>query len=190
MAPGFSTADQVTDVSGRGVGMDVVKRNIESMGGKIEISSVAGAGSTLQIRLPLTLAILDGMSVAVGDQLYIIPLVNIIESMQPVPEQLKLIANQQMLELRNTYWPILRLHELMGVEPNQLSPTHAILVLIETSKNRFALMVDDLVGQQQVVIKSLEQHYRRVPGVAGATIMGDGSVALILDAESLALPAV
>ena len=190
MAPGFSTADQVTDVSGRGVGMDVVKRNIESMGGKIEISSVAGAGSTLQIRLPLTLAILDGMSVAVGDQLYIIPLVNIIESMQPVPEQLKLIANQQMLELRNTYWPILRLHELMGVEPKQLSPTHAILVLIETSKNRFALMVDDLVGQQQVVIKSLEQHYRRVPGVAGATIMGDGSVALILDAESLALPAV
>lgn len=190
MAPGFSTADQVTDVSGRGVGMDVVKRNIESMGGKIEISSVAGAGSTLQIRLPLTLAILDGMSVAVGDQLYIIPLVNIIESMQPVPEQLKLIANQQMLELRNTFWPILRLHELMAVEPKQLAPTNAILVLIETSKNRFALMVDDLVGQQQVVIKSLEQHYRRVPGVAGATIMGDGSVALILDAESLAMPAV
>lgn len=189
MAPGFSTADQITDVSGRGVGMDVVKRNIESMGGKIEISSVAGAGSTLQIRLPLTLAILDGMSVAVGDQLYIIPLVNIIESMQPVAEQLKLIANQQMLELRNTYWPILRLHELMGIEPKQQTPSSAILVLIETSKNRFALMVDDLVGQQQVVIKSLEQHYRRVPGVAGATIMGDGSVALILDAESLALPA-
>jgi len=187
MAPGFSTAEQVTDVSGRGVGMDVVKRNIESMGGKIEISSVAGAGSTLHIRLPLTLAILDGMSVAVGDQLFIIPLVNIIESMQPVPEQLKLIANQQMLELRNTYWPILRLHELMAVDPTHQNPTNAILVLIETSKNRFALMVDDLVGQQQVVIKSLEQHYRRVPGVAGATIMGDGSVALILDAESLAI---
>jgi len=190
MAPGFSTADQVTDVSGRGVGMDVVKRNIESMGGKIEITSTAGAGSTLQIRLPLTLAILDGMSVAVGDQLFIIPLVNIIESMQPMAEQLKLIANQQMLELRNTYWPILRLHELMAVEPKQQNPTAAILVLIETSKNRFALMVDDLVGQQQVVIKSLEQHYRRVPGVAGATIMGDGSVALILDAESLAVSAV
>ncbi len=168
--------------------MDVVKRNIESMGGKIEISSAAGAGSTFQIRLPLTLAILDGMSVAVGDQLYIIPLVNIIESMQPVKEQLKLIANQQMLELRNTYWPILRLYELMDVEPKQQAADNAILVLIETSKNRFALMVDDLVGQQQVVIKSLEQHYRRVPGVAGATIMGDGSVALILDAESLALP--
>jgi two-component system chemotaxis sensor kinase CheA len=188
MAPGFSTADQITDVSGRGVGMDVVKRNIESMGGKIEISSAAGAGSTFQIRLPLTLAILDGMSVAVGDQLYIIPLVNIIESMQPVKEQLKLIANQQMLELRNTYWPILRLYELMDVEPKQQAADNAILVLIETSKNRFALMVDDLVGQQQVVIKSLEQHYRRVPGVAGATIMGDGSVALILDAESLTLP--
>ncbi len=188
MAPGFSTAEQITDVSGRGVGMDVVKRNIESMGGKIEISSAAGAGSIFQIRLPLTLAILDGMSVAVGDQLYIIPLVNIIESMQPIKEQLKLIANQQMLELRNTYWPILRLYELMDVEPKQQAADDAILVLIETSKNRFALMVDDLVGQQQVVIKSLEQHYRRVPGVAGATIMGDGSVALILDAESLALP--
>ena len=186
MAPGFSTAEQVTDVSGRGVGMDVVKRNIESMGGKIDISSIEGQGSKLEIRLPLTLAILDGMSVAVGDQLFIVPLVNIIESMQPQPEQLKLISNQQMLELRDSYWPILYLHELMAAEPLHTEPSHAILVLIETSKKRFALMVDDLVGQQQVVIKSLEQHYRRVPGVAGATIMGDGSVALILDAESLA----
>jgi two-component system, chemotaxis family, sensor kinase CheA len=185
MAPGFSTAAAVTDVSGRGVGMDVVKRNIESMGGRIEISSTDGAGSMIQIRLPLTLAILDGMSVSVAEQLFIIPLVNIIESVQPAQEQLKNISNQQMLELRDAYWPIVRLHEVMVIPDAKQQAHAAILVLIETSKTRFALQVDDLIGQQQVVIKSLEQHYRRVPGVAGATIMGDGSVALILDVESL-----
>ena len=186
MGPGFSTAAEITDVSGRGVGMDVVKRNIESMGGRIEIESTAGVGSEFQIRLPLTLAILDGMSVAVVDQLFIIPLVNIIESVQPHRDQLKFISNQQMLELRDAYWPIVRLHEVMHVDGAKQAVDKAILVLIETSKTRFALMVDDLIGQQQVVIKSLEHHYKRVPGVAGATIMGDGSVALILDVESLA----
>jgi two-component system chemotaxis sensor kinase CheA len=185
MAPGFSTAAEVTDVSGRGVGMDVVKRNIEAMSGRIEIFSTQGEGSEFQIHLPLTLAILDGMSVAVSDQLFIIPLVSIIESVQPSPEQLKNISNQQMLELRSAYWPIVRLHEVMNIDGAQKEPHKAILVLIETSKARFALLVDDLIGQQQVVIKSLEQHYRRVQGVAGATIMGDGSVALILDVESL-----
>lgn len=185
MAAGFSTAAEVTDVSGRGVGMDVVRRNIESMGGRIEIESNAGFGSTFQIRLPLTLAILDGMSVAVAEQLFIIPLVNIIESVQPAKEQLKHISNQNMLELRDAYWPIVRLYEVMEIEHAKKKSDEAILVLIETSKTRFALQVDDLIGQQQVVIKSLEQHYRRVPGVAGATIMGDGSVALILDVESL-----
>lgn len=186
MAPGFSTAAEVTDVSGRGVGMDVVKRNIEAMGGRIEIESTAGQGSTFQIRLPLTLAILDGMSVSVVEQLFIVPLVNIIESVQPLQEQLKYIGNQQMLELRDAYWPIVRLHEVMHIEGAQTDTSKAILVLIETSKTRFALMIDELIGQQQVVIKSLEQHYRRVAGIAGATIMGDGSVALILDVESLA----
>ncbi|WP_434340418.1 chemotaxis protein CheA [Motilimonas cestriensis] len=187
MSAGFSTAAEVTDVSGRGVGMDVVKRNIESMGGRLEIESEAGLGSTFQIRLPLTLAILDGMSIAVGGQMFIIPLVNIIESVQPDKPQLKRIGNQQVLDLRDAYWPIVRLHQVMEVEPKSEDPCEGILVLIETSKTRFALLVDELIGQQQVVIKSLEQHYRRVPGVAGATIMGDGSVALILDAESLAL---
>ena len=187
MSAGFSTAAEVTDVSGRGVGMDVVKRNIESMGGRLEIESQAGVGSSFQIRLPLTLAILDGMSIAVGGQMFIIPLVNIIESVQPLSSQLKCISNQQVLELRDAYWPIVRLYEVMQLEPKSQDPSHGILVLIETSKARFALLVDELIGQQQVVIKSLEQHYRRVPGVAGATIMGDGSVALILDAESLAL---
>lgn len=156
------------------------------MGGRIEIESTAGVGSEFQIRLPLTLAILDGMSVAVVDQLFIIPLVNIIESVQPHRDQLKFISNQQMLELRDAYWPIVRLHEVMHVDGAKQAVDKAILVLIETSKTRFALMVDDLIGQQQVVIKSLEHHYKRVPGVAGATIMGDGSVALILDVESLA----
>lgn len=186
MAPGFSTAAQVTDVSGRGVGMDVVKRNIEAMGGRLDIDSASGIGSSFQIRLPLTLAILDGMSVAVGDQQFIIPLVNIIESVQPERHQLKLIANQQMLELRDAYWPIVQLQKVMQIDQAKTHAADAILVLIESSKTRYALMVDDLIGQQQVVIKSLEQHYRRVPGIAGATIMGDGSVALILDVESLA----
>lgn len=185
MAPGFSTAAEVTDVSGRGVGMDVVKRNIEAMSGRIEITSTQGQGSIFQIHLPLTLAILDGMSVVVADQLFIIPLVNIIESVQPYKEQLKNISNQKMLELRNTYWPIVSLYEVMGIEGAKTEAHEAILILIETSKARFALLVDNLMGQQQVVIKSLEQHYRRVVGVAGATIMGDGSVALILDVESL-----
>lgn len=185
MAPGFSTAAEITDVSGRGVGMDVVKRNLESMGGRLEIESTAGVGSSFQIRLPLTLAILDGMSVSVAEQLFIIPLVNIIESVKPAKEQLKNIGNQSMLELRDAYWPIVQLHAVMHIDDAKTKPDEAILVLIETSKTRFALQVDDLIGQQQVVIKSLEQHYRRVPGVAGATIMGDGSVALILDVESL-----
>jgi two-component system chemotaxis sensor kinase CheA len=187
MAAGFSTAAEITDVSGRGVGMDVVKRNIESMGGRLDIESYAGFGSTFQIRLPLTLAILDGMSVAVADQLFIIPLVSIIESVQPAKEQLKNISNQQMLELRDAYWPIVKLHEFMDITGAKVKSDEAILVLIETTKTRFALQVDDLIGQQQVVIKSLEQHYRRVPGVAGATIMGDGSVALILDVESMSM---
>lgn len=186
MAPGFSTAEQVTDVSGRGVGMDVVRRNIESMGGKIDITSVTGQGSGIHIRLPLTLAILDGMSVSVSTQQFIVPLVNIVESVQPLPEQLMLISNQQMLFLRDLYWPIVRLGELMQLPDALTDPVVGILVLVESSRNRFAMLVDDLLGQQQVVIKSLEQHYRRVDGVAGATIMGDGSVALILDVESLA----
>lgn len=186
MAPGFSTAEQVTDVSGRGVGMDVVRRNIESMGGKIEISSVSGYGSGMHIRLPLTLAIVDGMSVSVANQQFIVPLVNIVESVQPSKEQITSVSNQQMLFLRDLYWPIVRLGELMALPDALTEPTTAILVLVESSKQRFAMLVDDLLGQQQVVIKSLEQHYRRVHGVAGATIMGDGSVALILDVESLA----
>lgn len=186
-APGFSTADQVTDVSGRGVGLDVVRRNVASLGGRIDIHSIAGSGATFTIHLPLTLAIVDGMCVSVGDQTFIIPLVNIVESMQPAVSDLKtLVGKDQLLWVRDQYWPLVPLYREMQVEPLVTDPAKGIVVLIESSKRRFALFVDGLVGQQQVVIKSLEQHYRRIKGVAGATIMGDGSVALILDVESLA----
>lgn len=187
-APGFSTAAAVTDVSGRGVGMDVVKRNVQSLGGRIDIESRAGEGATFTIHLPLTLAIVDGMCVSVGSQTFIVPLVHIVESMQPSAKDIKtLAANDQLLHVRNEYWPILPLHRVMQLDSQFTDPSKGIVVLIETTKYRFALFVDALVGQQQVVIKSLEKHYKRVQGIAGATIMGDGSVALILDVESLAL---
>ncbi|WP_320822964.1 chemotaxis protein CheA [Reinekea sp.] len=184
---GFSTAAEVTDISGRGVGMDVVRRNIDALGGNIVIESKAGEGSTFRIQLPLTLAIVDGMCVSVGQQVFVLPLVHIVESIQPSLDQLKTLSKQQLLKFRGEYLPLLNLYQLMDLEPVNLTPDKGIVVLIETSKNRFGLCVDALVGQQQVVIKSLERHYRRVTGVSGATIMGDGSVALILDAESLAL---
>lgn len=183
---GFSTAAEVTDVSGRGVGMDVVRRNIEAIGGRIEIESTLGKGSSFHIHLPLTLAIVDGMCVSVGDQIFVVPLVSIIESIQPSKDQIKDISNDNLLWIREQYWPLIHLHKTMQIDNAILEPDKAIVVLIESSKKRFALLVDSLVGQQQVVIKSLEKHYKRVSGVAGATIMGDGGVAMILDVESLA----
>lgn len=187
-APGFSTAAAVTDVSGRGVGMDVVKRNVQSLGGRINIESRLGEGATFTIHLPLTLAIVDGMCVSVGVQTFIVPLVHIVESMQPAAKDIKTLAgDDQLLHVRNEYWPILPLYKVMQLEPQFTDVNKGIAILIETNKYRFALFVDDLVGQQQVVIKSLEQHYKRIQGIAGATIMGDGSVALIVDVESLAM---
>ena len=184
-APGFSTAAEVTDVSGRGVGMDVVKRNIESLGGRIEIESSAGKGTAFHIHLPLTLAIVDGMTVDVAGEIFVVPLVNIIESIQPDQTQIRLIKNEPLLWVRGEYWPIIPLGQCLSVQNAIEDPSKGIVVLVESAKKRFGLLVDDLVGQQQVVIKSLERHYKRVPGVAGATIMGDGSVAMILDVESL-----
>ncbi len=184
--PGFSTASEVTDVSGRGVGMDVVRRNIESIGGRIEIESKVGEGSSFNIHLPLTLAIVDGMCVAVGDQIFVVPLLNIIESFQPKPEQLQTLSNDNLLWIRGEYWPLVAMHELMDIDGAIEEPAESIVVLLESGKKRFGIQVDALMGQQQVVIKSLEKHYRKVAGVAGATIMGDGKVALILDADSIA----
>ncbi len=183
---GFSTAEAVTDVSGRGVGMDVVRRNIEGIGGMVEIESHQGVGSVFRIRLPLTLAIVDGMCVSVADQTFVVPLTNIIESMQPTAEQIKTLKNDRLLWVRGEYWPLVPLHSMMGIDGAMTEPSEAIVVLVETSRKRFGILVDSLAGQQQVVIKSLEQHYKRIPGVAGATIMGDGSVAMILDVESIA----
>ena len=180
---GFSTADQISDVSGRGVGMDVVRKNINELGGNIEIESELGKGSAIIIRLPLTLAILDGQTISVGDETYIVPLVSIIESIQPKRDMINLVAGRgETFKLRNEYLPIVRLHEVFGIESVQASNLEdGLLVVVEGDGKRCGLFVDDLIGQQQVVIKSLEANYSRVEGISGATILGDGSVALILD---------
>ena len=185
--PGFSTAEQVSDVSGRGVGMDVVRRNINELGGAIEIDSVPGQGSAIIIRLPLTLAILDGQTVRIGDETYIVPLVSIIESIQIHEDMLSTVAGRgETFKLRDEYLPIVRMHEIFGIEnPDAESLTDGILVVVEGEGRKCGLFVDDLLGQQQVVIKSLEANYRKVDGLSGATILGDGSVALILDIPGL-----
>ena len=184
---GFSTAEQVTDVSGRGVGMDVVRRNIQSMGGRVEIDSMLGVGTRMTVRLPLTLAILDGMSIAVGDQTYILPLSYVIESFQPRMGDIKTLSNQaRVIQVRGEYLPVVVLHELFNIKPQSADFTQGIMVVIDADGIKAALFVDALVGQHQVVIKSLEANYRRVNGISGATIMGDGHVALILDVSAIA----
>lgn len=183
---GFSTADVVSDVSGRGVGMDVVRRNIQSLGGSVEIASQWGHGSTMTVRLPLTLAILDGQSVSVGQETYIVPLVSIIESIQVKVGMVNKMAGQgETFILRGAYLPIIRLGELFGIETRAQKLEEGLLVVVEGEGKLVGLFVDDLLGQQQVVIKSLETNYQRVDGISGATILGDGSVALILDIPSL-----
>ena len=183
---GFSTAAQVTDVSGRGVGMDVVRRNIRAMGGKVEISSFPGAGTRIRIRLPLTLAILDGLSVSVGGEMFIVPLTYIIESLQPAAADLKTVRGRgRVVQVRGEYLPLVALHEVFNLQPLVAEVHKGIVVILEVEGRKTAMFVDALVGQHQVVIKSLETNYRRVQGVSGATIMGDGRVALILDAAGL-----
>ncbi|WP_306605982.1 chemotaxis protein CheW [Azonexus sp.] len=184
---GFSTAEQVTDVSGRGVGMDVVRRNIQSMGGRVEIDSMLGIGTRMTVRLPLTLAILDGMSVAVGDQIYILPLSYVIESLQPKTGDVKTLSNQaRVVQVRGEYLPVVVLHEMFRLQSAWTDFTQGIMVVLDADGAKVALFVDALLGQHQVVIKSLEANYRKVPGVSGATIMGDGHVALILDVSAIA----
>ncbi len=185
--PGFSTADQISDVSGRGVGMDVVRRNINELGGGIEIESTPGQGSAIIIRLPLTLAILDGQSVTVGNETYIVPLVSIIESIQVKPEMVNMVAGKgETFRLRDEYLPVIRMHEIFGIKnPKTTSLSEGLLVVVEGDGGKCGLFVDDLLGQHQVVIKSLETNYGKVDGASGATILGDGSVALILDIPDL-----
>ncbi|MHB1176583.1 MAG: chemotaxis protein CheA [Sulfuriferula sp.] len=185
-APGFSTAEAVTDVSGRGVGMDVVKRNIMAMGGTVEIRSAKGYGTTIAISLPLTLAILDGMSVKVGEEVYILPLGYVIESLQPAIADVKEIAGQgQVVKVREEYLPLIPLHKIFAIEPRFTEPSQGIVVILESDGKKAALLVDNLVGQQQVVVKNLESNFRKVAGISGATILGDGGVSLILDVAAL-----
>ncbi|WP_322082111.1 chemotaxis protein CheA [Burkholderia sp. BCC1972] len=185
-APGFSTAETVTDVSGRGVGMDVVKRNIQSMGGHVEITSLAGRGTTTRIVLPLTLAILDGMSVKVGNEIFILPLNFVMESLQPSTDDIYTVGNgERVVRVRGEYLPLVALHEVFSVDDARTDPTQGIVTIMETEGRRFAMLIDELVGQQQVVVKNLETNYRKVHGISAATILGDGSVALIVDVAAL-----
>lgn len=185
-APGFSTAEQVTDVSGRGVGMDVVKRNIQEMGGHVEIQSKQGAGTTIRILLPLTLAILDGMSVKVSEEVFILPLNAVMESLQPREEDLHPLAGgERVLEVRGEYLPLVELWKAFDVQGAKTEATQGIVVILQSAGRRYALLVDQLIGQHQVVVKNLESNYRKVPGISAATILGDGSVALIVDVSAL-----
>ena len=186
-APGFSTAQTITNVSGRGVGMDVVRQNVKDLGGRITIESEPGSGTTFTLTLPLTLAISDGMVVNVGDQTLVVPLANVVESLRPDPREVQgLGAHRSMINVRGRFIPVLPLYEAVGASGAVERPEHGVLIVVETEgAGRAALLVDAIVDQRQVVIKSLDTHYRSVEGVAGATILGDGRVALIVDVDGL-----
>lgn len=184
--PGFSTADVVSDISGRGVGMDVVRKNISSLGGSVEVTSLKGLGTTFTIRLPLTLAIMDGQSIKVANQNYILPLVSIIETLEVNHHDVKLVSGRgELYELRDEYVPVIRLYDIFNIEPKVTDLEEGLLVIVEGEGHKVGLFIDELLGQQQVVIKSLETNYRKVLGLSGATILGDGTVALILDVPGL-----
>jgi len=179
---GFSTADVVSDISGRGVGMDVVRRNIKGLGGSVDVKTTVGEGSVFTITLPLTLAILDGQLCSVGSQTFVFPLVSIIESIQVDKSLIKGIAGEtELYKLRDSYIPVIRLHKKLGVYDAKEDLADGLLVVIESGGQRAGVFVDDLLGQQQVVIKSLESNFMKIDGIAGATILGDGTVSLILD---------
>lgn len=185
-APGFSTAEVVTDVSGRGVGMDVVKRNIAALNGTVEIDSAEGYGMKVSVRLPLTLAIMDGMSVGVGDEVYILPLSSVVESFQVKSDAVSTVGQgAQLVKVRDEYMPVIELEKVFQVPRFAFEKACDIMVVVEADGNRVALLVDELLGQQQVVVKNLESNYRKVPNISGATILGDGKVALILDTGAL-----
>ena len=184
--PGFSTAEVVSDVSGRGVGMDVVRRNIRELGGAVEVTSKSGEGSIFTIRLPLTLAILDGQLFGIGKETYILPVISIVESLQVKSENINAVAgNAEVYRLRDEYIPIVRLYQIFGIEPKSTVLESGLLVVVEAEGKKIAIYVDDLLGQQQVVIKSLETNFKKIQGLSGATILGDGTVALIIDITGL-----
>jgi two-component system chemotaxis sensor kinase CheA len=184
-APGFSTADQVTDLSGRGVGMDVVRKNILALGGEVSIDSRSGKGTRITVRLPLTLAILDGMLVQVGGETFVLPLGFVIEALQPQSDNVRTVqADSRVLKVRGDYLPLFSVARLYKIE--EQAAEEPMVVVVESDGRRLALEVDALLGQQQVVVKNLEGNYRRIPGISGATILGDGRVALIVDVGGLA----
>lgn len=184
--PGFSTADEISDVSGRGVGMDVVRRNISALGGSVDLDSAEGSGTRVSIRLPLTLAIMDGMSIGVGDETYILPLASVVESFQVQPGMIQSVGSSgRVVKVRNEYLPVVALDEVFSVPRPDRERGSSILVIVEAEGRRIAAVVDELLGQHQVVVKNLESNYRRVPYVSGATILGDGRVALIIDVTGL-----
>lgn len=184
--PGFSTADQITDVSGRGVGMDVVRKNIAALGGTVELDSAEGFGTRVSVRLPLTLAIMDGMSIGVGDEVYILPLASVVEAFQIEKDAIKTVTGaERIVKVRQEYMPVLALEEHYGVPRFEFERVSEIMVIVEAEGSRVALLVDELLGQHQVVVKNLESNYRKVPSVSGATILGDGRVALIIDVASM-----
>jgi two-component system, chemotaxis family, sensor kinase CheA len=186
-APGFSTAAAVTDISGRGVGMDVVRRNVDALSGVLTLSSELGKGTRVKIKLPLTLAIVDGLTLRIGDRVFVLPLLSVLESFRPLPEQLKtVLGSGELVRVRGEPIVLVRLYQVLGVTPEQVDPCRALVVIVEAGGSKLGLLVDEIMGQAQVVVKSLETNYRRVDGIMGATIMGDGRVGLILDVEGVA----
>jgi two-component system chemotaxis sensor kinase CheA len=184
--PGFSTAEKVTEVSGRGVGLDVVRQNIVALRGSVEVESKPRLGTTFRIKLPLTLAIIDGMTVSVGAEILTLPLLSIVESLRPKSAEVQTVEGRgELISVRGEYLPLVRLYEVFDLPTQRTDPTQALVVIIESVGRRFGVLVDDILGEQQAVIKSLEQNYQKVEGVAGATILGDGRVSLILDIHGL-----
>jgi two-component system chemotaxis sensor kinase CheA len=185
--PGFSTAKEVTSLSGRGVGMDVVRRNITSLGGSVAVASHKGEGTTITIQLPLTLAVLDGMIVGVGDEQYIVPIEFVAEAFMPGAGDIRRVVGQpSLVAVRGEHLPIVRLEDAVGLPASEARRPDPLCLVVEVDNRRAALLVDALIGQQQLVVKSLENNLHSVPGVAGATILGDGRVSLILDVSALA----
>jgi two-component system chemotaxis sensor kinase CheA len=184
--PGFSTAEAITDVSGRGVGMDVVKKNITALGGSVELHSAKGAGTRVVVRLPLTLAIMDGMTVGVAGDTYIVPLASVVELLEPGSREVKTVAGKgRVVDVRSEYLPVLALSETFASAQRAKGTEQSAMIIVEADGLKTVLLVDELLGQQQVVVKSLEANYKRVPGISGATILGDGTVALITDVGAL-----
>jgi two-component system chemotaxis sensor kinase CheA len=186
MLPGFSTAEKITDVSGRGVGMDVVKRNVEALNGSISIRSTQGKGSCFRIRLPLTMAILDGLAMRLGNDVYVLPLLSVVESLRPEPKHIVHIAERgELVMVRGEPLPLIYTHRLFNVSGEPTNPCDGLVVIVEHQGRKYGIVVDELIGQLQVVMKSLEANYERVDGVSGATILGDGRIAMIVDIAGL-----